>query len=162
MANRNLLHRSKLAEFMLWLTENGHDYVEKPAMHQVISWKAESGPKPIIFDGKSSEHFSCNEASVPFVCDFINKPKKLKLSNVKFSSLTEHARFLGKIDDSMLGAIDNYFKHGLPAGSCTTKLIAGEYMEAWFCAHILIQPHDTWLWYYELGKAIQAYKENYA
>lgn len=68
---------------MLWLTENGHEYSERPAMHQMVSWKVKSGPKPIIFDGKSSEHFSCNDASVPFVMDFINKPKEVKSAELE-------------------------------------------------------------------------------
>ena len=80
---------------------------------------------------------------------------------VKFSKLPEHHRFLKKIDQGTLDSIDNYFQHSLNPGSCTTELIAGNYMEAWFKAHRLIQPHDVWLDYYELGKAIQCYKENY-
>jgi hypothetical protein len=78
---------------MLWLTENGHDYNERPAMHQMVSWKAKSGPKPIIFDGKSLEHFSCNEASVPFVVAFIEESKnpkeKMKSFDTAFELLTD-------------------------------------------------------------------------
>ena len=80
MANRNLLHRSKLGEFKLWLNENGFNTIDNPAMYQALSWKVSGGPMPIIFDGKSIEHFSCNEASIPYVDSFIryNKEQKSK------------------------------------------------------------------------------------
>ena len=113
MANRNLLHRSKLSEFVVWLNENGHDYVEKPAEYQVISWNAVSGPKPIIFDGKSSEHYSCNEASVPFVMNFLNKYKEVAESfDSAFELLTND---LGEVQllimrSNMMNAINALIK----------------------------------------------------
>lgn len=78
---------------------------------------------------------------------------------MKFSEKPENRRFKTTIDDYFLDAIDNYFQHGLPAGSCAMLLIDGEYMSAWFKAHRLLQPHDIWLNYYDLGKAIQRFKE---
>lgn len=78
MANRNMLHKSKLGEFEEWLISEGFAPVRNAAAHEALRWKAESGPMPIIFCGKSSEHFSCNEASVPFVNDFLRKTKGLQ------------------------------------------------------------------------------------
>ena len=89
MANRNLLHRNKLAEFCIWLNSKGITPIENPAQFQVIAWNVKSGPKPIIFNGKSSEHFSCNEASVPFVRDFINENKEPKSFDNAFELLTD-------------------------------------------------------------------------
>lgn len=80
---------------------------------------------------------------------------------MKFSELPEHKRFKNTIDDGIMSSVDNYFEHNLKPGSCTEKLIRGDYMEAWFSAHRLIQPHDVWMYYYELGQAIQVYKRNY-
>ncbi len=105
MANRNLLHRSKLADFKLWLEENGHITVDNPAAYQVLSWKAKSGPKPIIFDGKSSEHFSCNEASVPFVLNFIGKEES-RVSKSKNGSIKDFSKALVSIGQ-LLGSSDS-------------------------------------------------------
>ena len=76
MARKNILHRSKLEEFKAWLPKNGYVPIEKAAAFEVLRWKVIGSPMPIIFDGKSSEHFSCNDASVATVCKFINETKE--------------------------------------------------------------------------------------
>ena len=67
MARRNLLHRSKLGEFKSWLVSNGYFPIDNAADFEVLRWKVKGSPMPIIFNGKSKEHFSCNEASLLFI-----------------------------------------------------------------------------------------------
>ena len=75
MACRNILHRNKLNDFKDWLINRGHHPICNNANFEVLRWKVKGSPMPIIFDGKSKEHYSCNESSVRFVRDFINDSK---------------------------------------------------------------------------------------
>jgi hypothetical protein len=72
MARRNLLHRNKLADFKLWLMMMNYSPIANAADFEVLRWKVKGSPMPIIFDGKSKQHLSCNEAAVPFIKMFIN------------------------------------------------------------------------------------------
>ena len=72
MARKNLLHRNKIAEFRSWLIGNGYSPIENAAAFEVLRWKVKGSAMPIIFDGKSKEHLSCNEAAITFVSSFIN------------------------------------------------------------------------------------------
>jgi len=103
MAERNLLHRSKLEEFIQYLVDNGFSPVKSNASFEVLRWKVRGKPMPIIFDGKSSEHFSCNESSVPYVMDFINMPKSSTKPG-EISSLRSHVKALTAV--SILLAAD--------------------------------------------------------
>jgi hypothetical protein len=73
MARKNILHRNKIEEFTGWLIANGYDPVDNAVNFEVVRWKVSGSPMPIIFNGKSKEHLSCNEAAVPFVKMFINQ-----------------------------------------------------------------------------------------
>ena len=91
MANRNILHRSKLEDFTTWLKDNGYHPVKNNAQFEVLRWKVKGQTMPILFDGKSSEHFSCNEASTPFVLSYIEslvKPEEPKSFDSAFELLT--------------------------------------------------------------------------
>lgn len=74
MAIRNVLHRSKLEEFKSWLSERDITLLEPKGVFEVMRWKNEKGqPMCIIFDGKSPQHLSCNNAARPMVFKFINE-----------------------------------------------------------------------------------------
>lgn len=79
MAARNLLHRSKLNEFKKWLYENYGD-IELSPVGQYEVMRLSDGrygePMKIIFNGKSKEHFSCNEASIKYVVKFTKETSK--------------------------------------------------------------------------------------
>lgn len=78
MASKNLLHRSKLEEFKEWLEKNyGWVIQDTKGIYEVLRWsKGEYGePMKIIFNGKSKEHYTCNEASIPYVKKFISESK---------------------------------------------------------------------------------------
>jgi len=70
MANRCLLHRSKLNSLKLWL---GKEVLPTKGQWEVLRWKNKSNqPMKIIFDNNnSSEHLSCNSAAVNDVLSFI-------------------------------------------------------------------------------------------
>tara|TARA_R110000787_G_scaffold272267_1_gene379639 strand:- start:356 stop:601 length:246 start_codon:yes stop_codon:yes gene_type:complete len=76
MADRNSLHRNKLEDFKVWLVGKGYNPVENHAQHEALRWKVKGQPMPIIFNGKSSEHLSCNQSSLNFVYEFINQSKE--------------------------------------------------------------------------------------
>lgn len=82
MAARNLLHISKLEEFKLWLEKNYGCVIEPcKGAFEVLRWKnsQDSGYKgvmPIIFNGKSKEHYSCNESAARYVRKFIKESKQ--------------------------------------------------------------------------------------
>ncbi|WP_417764657.1 hypothetical protein [Shewanella chilikensis] len=82
MAARNLLHRTKLEEFKEWLEKNYGWVIREPkGIYEVLRWDNRSDDKykgvmPIIFNGKSKEHFSCNEAAAQYVKKFIKETKK--------------------------------------------------------------------------------------
>jgi len=77
MANRNILHKSKLLEFKQWLIKNGHRLLDERAYHEVCRWKGEKGEAmPIIFSGDSSEHYSANHSATRYVRAFISDSNK--------------------------------------------------------------------------------------
>lgn len=104
MARKNILHRSKFNEFCVWLNEKGIAYTTNAAQYEVLRWKADHGPMPIIFDGKSSEHFSCNEASLKFIHEFINCQRKPLLDRDTVKSLALANGF--KLKDQGNGVMD--------------------------------------------------------
>lgn len=74
MAIRNVLHRDKLDDFKSWLSENGFTPLEPKGDFEMLRWKNTKGqPMCIIFNGKSSEHLSCNNAARPLVLKFARK-----------------------------------------------------------------------------------------
>jgi len=77
MAMRNLLHKTKLSAFESWI-KNRDDCFIMPTKGQfeVLRFKANSSRSmPMIFKGKSADHYSCNEASIPFVKQFIRESR---------------------------------------------------------------------------------------
>lgn len=70
MAVRNILHRNKLSEFVLWLDERALPPV---GQWEVVRWKGPKGqPMRIVFDNNySCEHLSCNDAAYSEVRAFI-------------------------------------------------------------------------------------------
>ena len=76
MSNKNVLHRSKLEEFREWLIDKDIVIKDNKGDFEVLRFKAQSGAMPIIFNGASSEHLSCNQAAIGFVHDFIQETKK--------------------------------------------------------------------------------------
>ena len=75
MANRNLLHRAKLKPFIEWLSDQGIPPLQPKGDFEVLRFDAD-GYMPIIFNGKSPAHYSCNEAAIPYVRKFISQSKK--------------------------------------------------------------------------------------
>ncbi len=76
MANRHLLHRSKLSAFREWL---GAELLPPVGPYEVVRWKGKQGqPMRIVFDGSSSQHLSCNEAAIPDVESFIKYCREIK------------------------------------------------------------------------------------
>ena len=80
MANRNLLHKNKLGLFKEWLAAQEISTLPVKGNFEVLRFNA-SGVMPIIFSGKSPDHYSCNEAATPYVRKFIRQSKKQKLEN---------------------------------------------------------------------------------
>ena len=79
MAKRSLLHREKLKDFKAWLEDN-HGWCIHPnkGQFEVLRWSKDDeygGAMPIIYNGKSPVHYSCNEAAAPYVRKFINQSK---------------------------------------------------------------------------------------
>ncbi|AUR96377.1 hypothetical protein HOU79_gp10 [Vibrio phage 1.224.A._10N.261.48.B1] len=77
MARRNLLHRTKLGKFQAWLEKEYGKVMKSPCgSFEVMRWKSGKAGEAmcIIFDGKSKEHYSCNEASVPYIKKFLKQP----------------------------------------------------------------------------------------
>ena len=79
MAVKNLLHKSKLEEFKAWLEKNYGLIIEPcKGSFEVLRWSKGDkygGPMPIIYQSKSNEHYSCNEASIAYVKKFIKEKK---------------------------------------------------------------------------------------
>ncbi|AUS00761.1 hypothetical protein NVP1278O_26 [Vibrio phage 1.278.O._10N.286.54.E8] len=80
MATRNLLHRSKLGEFKEWLQSQGVVIKPTKGAFEVLRWQNSrddeyKGVMPIIYNGKSQQHLSCNDASVGYVRRFIREAK---------------------------------------------------------------------------------------
>jgi len=74
MAQRCLLHRSKLTIFIAWLGERS---LPLKGRFEVARWKGPANqPMRIIFDNyHSNEHLSCNDAAIPDVLKFIRSSK---------------------------------------------------------------------------------------
>lgn len=104
MANRNLLHRSKLGEFINWLVSKGYEPKPGYADFEALRWKVAGKPMPIIFDGKSPEHLSCNEASVNIVYEFINESKTNTVSDEVIRTIALHNGF--KLKEQPDGTMD--------------------------------------------------------
>lgn len=83
MARRNLLHRNRLEEFKKWLGDNyGWVILKTKGPYEVLRWDQDNhdnesgyGAMPIIYNGKSPNHLSCNEASLKTVKKFIRDTK---------------------------------------------------------------------------------------
>lgn len=77
MARRNLLHRNKLEEFKQWLEKRHLTVMPPKGCYEVLRFKhPEDGfPMPIIYNGKSPDHLSCNESAITFVKRFIRDSK---------------------------------------------------------------------------------------
>jgi len=77
MANRCLLHRSKLEDLKTWLSDRA---LKPVGQWEVLRWKGPQGqPMRIIYDNDHScEHLSCNDASVHDVMNFIRYYKQVE------------------------------------------------------------------------------------
>ncbi len=62
MANRELLHRSKLLEFRDWLRSKGVQLLEPHSEYEVVRWMGRPGrPMPIIFGRRRrGDHLTLN------------------------------------------------------------------------------------------------------
>ena len=77
MSNKNVLHRNKLVKFSEWLLANDIDPRDPKGDFEVLRFKPDQGgAMPIIFNGSSHEHLSCNNAAMPYVLAFIKEHKK--------------------------------------------------------------------------------------
>ncbi len=76
MAIRNVLHRAKLDEFKDFIRSLGYELLDTKGDFEVMRWKNDKRKSmPIIFNGGSPEHLSCNNAARPFVYKFTRKSK---------------------------------------------------------------------------------------
>ena len=79
MIKKNLLHKNKLEQFKTWLEKKYGRCIHKTkGKFEVLRWCRDNeynGPMPIIYNGKSREHLSCNEAAIPYVRKFIRQSK---------------------------------------------------------------------------------------
>jgi glutaredoxin-related protein len=102
MENRNLLHRSKIHQFKAWLILWGYEPEKNDKNRQVLRWKVKGSHMPIIFDGKSSEHFLCNDAAVPFVKNFINTEYDSETVEIKKATVKDLQNFLTALIDGKM------------------------------------------------------------
>lgn len=77
MAKRNLLHKKNLEEFKAWLVDHGRTLLPTKGDYEVLRWKHGKGDMPIIFNGKSPVHYSCNDVAIPSIRKFIEYKKRL-------------------------------------------------------------------------------------
>lgn len=77
MAIRNVLHRSKLDAFKMFIKSKGLEILEPKGPFEVMRFKntEKSLGMPIIFNGASPEHLSCNNAARPFIFEFVRGNK---------------------------------------------------------------------------------------
>lgn len=84
MANRALLHRNKLKEFKEWLIKDqGLDVLTLAprAGFEVLRWKnAPSKPMCIIYDRLEGDHYTVNNAAVPFVTRWLRRKYEAKFT----------------------------------------------------------------------------------
>lgn len=77
MARRNLLHKSKLADFKEWLSMNGIQWRDGKGSYQVIQVNTGCGWTPIYDSSKERrEHFTTQDALRPLVNRFIREAAK--------------------------------------------------------------------------------------
>ena len=75
MANRYLLHKSKLDDFKKYLKDNGWVLQDTKGPYEVLrAINLDLRKRPlIIYSGKSSEHLSVDDRDFSIDRDFINK-----------------------------------------------------------------------------------------
>lgn len=68
-----------------------------------------------------------------------------------------------RVDLGIKDAMDLWYEHGLPPGSCTELLLRGQYEEAWYHAHMHIRPDEIWNNHIELAKSypLECREHNY-
>lgn len=72
MANRNLLHKSKLTAFEVWLVTNGWTLEDPKGELEVLRARKDGRKAPlIIYDQLSSEHYSVQNRDAGVVRAFI-------------------------------------------------------------------------------------------
>lgn len=74
MAQRNLLHRTKLEDFKKYLVKNGWVMQDTKGTYEVLrAVNPEVQKRPlIVYDGKSKEHYSIDDRDFAIVRAFLN------------------------------------------------------------------------------------------
>ena len=77
MAQRNLLHRTKLEDFKKYLVKNGWVLQDTKGTYEALrAINLEVQKRPlIVYDGKSKEHYSIDDRDFSIVRDFLNGGK---------------------------------------------------------------------------------------
>jgi hypothetical protein len=83
MAERSILHVSKLEEFKAWLTAKGIKWELANGAHQVMRFRISSTVWSYIYDriprdGSTLVHYTVEDRAVRIVWDFIRETKKLR------------------------------------------------------------------------------------
>lgn len=79
MANRCLLHKSKLSQFIQWMIDNGIPYRYGKGAYQVLLVKIKDGNFAGIYEkNKMPEHYSIESRLEYIVRDFIKDRKDKK------------------------------------------------------------------------------------
>lgn len=73
MANRNTLHKTKIDEFKSFIKWLGYKEEKPKGQFEVMRFKIPGHPVGIVFNGKSPEHYSLNNAAAFFMGRFNNK-----------------------------------------------------------------------------------------
>jgi hypothetical protein len=121
MANRSLLHRSKIEDFKNWLKEDGWKIEQPKGIYEVV--RATKGTrKPLIVytrDNKGNEHITVQDRDVPVVRAYIRDRRRearakangiQKVTQEEMLKIIETRKPLGKfyrIEGKTIIAVDN-------------------------------------------------------
>jgi len=121
MANRSLLHRSKIEDFKSWLQEDGWQIEQPKGIYEVV--RATKGTrKPLIVytrDNKGNEHITVQDRDVPVVRAYIMDRRRearakangiQKVTQEEMLKIIEIRKPLGKfyrIEGKTIIAVDN-------------------------------------------------------
>jgi hypothetical protein len=73
MANRHLLHKSKLEEFKNYLESSGWTIQDTKGVFEVLRARHPLKKRPlIIYEGRSSEHLSVDDRDISIIQNFLN------------------------------------------------------------------------------------------
>ena len=136
MANRHMLHISKLEDFKDWLVKDGWKIEEPKGIYEVLRARNAGRKNPLIVYTKADakEHLSIMDRDGGVVGAFLRDCKKTKTNadRIRAMSDEELAELLDSVDNGGIRALDVDY----PCDECTQKTECEDCFKEWLQSEV--------------------------